>query len=126
MPGRSGAFSSIRAISSQVRNSRTMTGTKRRRRRTSRSMRARSVSVSGTILEKVSSVATTSAVCSATSRARQFRRLPAIARRRQEPRRQAVLLRERRVALAFLDLQAIEAVGQEAEQPDLPGAEQQG
>ena len=77
IPGRSGAFTSIRAISSQLRKSRSTTGTKRRLRRISRSIRAFSCSPSGTIFEKVSSVAPTSAVCSATSSARQLSRLPA-------------------------------------------------
>ena len=72
MPGRSGAFTSMRAMSSQVRNSRTMTGMKRRCRCTSRSMRARSWSASGTMRAKLSSVAPTSSVCSAISSARQF------------------------------------------------------
>ena len=81
MPGRSGAFTSIRAISSQVRNSRTITGTKRRRRRTSRSMRARSVLGQRDDPARRSRASRRHpGVCSATSRARQFSRLPATTR----------------------------------------------
>jgi hypothetical protein len=73
--------------------------------------RALMVGRAGRCFEKVSSVAPTSAVCSATSRARQFSRLPATtlpvavehapARRGEQPGRDAVLLGQRRVALAL-------------------------
>ena len=70
-----------------------MIGMNRRRRRSSRSIRARSWSASGTTRAKLSSVRSTSAACSAVSSARQFSRLPPITvpnRSRMRPRGGAV------------------------------------
>jgi hypothetical protein len=95
----------MRAMSSQVRNSRSMIGTKRRWRRSSRSMRARSVSVSATMREKLSSVAATSPVCSATSSARQLMRLPPITsplRSSSRPRGGAIRRAEMRLLSAIV------------------------
>jgi hypothetical protein len=77
MPGRSGALISMRDISCQLRFSRTVTGTKLRRRFNSRSTRRRSASLTGMISPSAVSTASALGACSAFKSTRKFWRLTA-------------------------------------------------